>query len=173
MDMSKTFTVTADYNITSDNEFWRMENMEEGIPSPEVTGGMITTPQGTKKPSKAAITGGVFTEGAEAATYADENSRKIIDSLFSSEVSEQCMALIENPAAVIQELEFFFTNVVKNEYQKIAGEFSDNELETQATEQVINSLKVKITINGLPTKEEIIEMARQTAIEEINKVLVG
>ena len=172
MDMSKTFTISFSYEIDSDNEFWR-ELMDKGIEAAEVTGGYITTPQNTKRKSEAAVIGGIFLGSREAAGMAEENSRKIIDSIIPSELGDRMTELIKNQSAVIADIEMFATNIAKSEYQKIAAEFSDNEEEKQATEEVINSMQVRITISGIPTEDEIYDWVNVKATELIENIIKG
>ena len=158
MGTSKTFSVKISYEITSANEEWRSV-MENGQPAPSVTGGVVQLPQGGTRESRAAVTGGIFTEGSEAGSYAEENAKKIIESLMPAEIQDSLSNIIEN--GDISDLEFFLTNIAKSEYMKIAAEFSDNADEAQATEAVINSIKVTLNVSGLPTKEEITAAAKE------------
>jgi len=163
------FTVTVSYEITSSNESWR-ELMDEGISPPSVTGGDIILPQGGTRPSRAAVTGGIFTEGSEAAGYAEENSKKIISSVINEEIQDHITELLSGGSA--NDIEMFLTNIVKNEYIKIASEFKDNPDEIEATNQVIDSIYVNVSING-PTMDEIQNAAKEFAMGEIKKMLGG
>ncbi len=167
----KSFTATADYTISSGNESWR-NRIDEGMEPPEVTGGMINLPQQGQRQSKAAVTGGRFEAGSEEATYAEENSRKIIDSILPGEIESVIDRMIDG-SYDLKDLEFFLTNIVKSQYQIIAGEFSDNPDEALATQQVIDSLEVKLTISGIPTREEIIKAAEEAVIPLITNILGG
>lgn len=167
----KTFTITANYDITSENESWR-GTIDEGMSAPSVTGGSIDLPQGGQRESKAAVTGGIFTEGSEAGSDAEGNARKIIDSILPEELGDTVQRMIDGDYSV-HDLEFFLTNIVKSQYQIVAGEYSDNPDEAIATQQVIDSLQVKLTIEGLPTKEEIIEAAKEAAVSLITDALGG
>lgn len=159
------YTFSVSYEITSENEPWRTI-MEEGLPAPEVTGGAIELPQGGTRQSKAAVTGGIFTEGSEASSYAEDNTKKMISSLLPEEIQSHIQSLLHGDS--ISDVESFLTNLAKSEYSKIAGEFSDNEDESIATQEVIDSLKVKLTINGLPSLEEIALQAKKEIIEKLN-----
>lgn len=168
MDMNN-FTLTISYEITSSNESWR-EIMDEGIAAPSVTGGEVNLPQGGTRPSKAAVTGGIFTEGSEAAGYAEENSKKIISSVLGDEVQNHITELLNGGS--VNDVEMFLTNIAKNEYIKIASEFKDNPDEIEATNQVIDSIYVNVSING-PTMDEIQNAAKEFAMGEIKKMLGG
>lgn len=69
------------------NDPW-FEIMNEGMEAPEVTGGEIALPQGGTRESHAAVTGGVFYEGAEPDSMGAENAMKMIRSLFPEDVKE-------------------------------------------------------------------------------------
>ena len=161
MDMSS-FSISVSYEITSGNEEWRGV-IDNGMGAPEVTGGTIQLPQGGERESQAAATGGIFTEGSEAGSQAEENARKIIDSLLPEEIPSHIEGLLKGEG--LDEIEFFFSNIAKSEYMKVAGEYSDNPDEAEATEQVINSLHVKLTISGMPTMDEIKDVATKAVIE--------
>ena len=169
MAIDKTWDISVSYEITSDNEEWR-EQMETGMPAPKVTGGSINLPQGGTRPSKAAVIGGIFEEGSESATYAEQNSRNILDTILPQEIQNKISNLLEN-GNDLKDIEFFSSNIVKSEYNKIAGEFSDNVDEAAATDTVINSISVKIIIDGLPTKEEVTQYAKESFIEFVQKTL--
>lgn len=169
---SKQFTITASAKITSANEEWRGV-MDEGMSAPKVTGGTIQLPQGGTAQSKAAVTGGVFTEGSEAGSLAEENAMKIINSIIVEELQSNGKELIDNPDETINSIEFLLSNIAKSEYQKIAAEYSDNDNEAEATDQVINSLTVKLAVTGIPTMEEINEFVQEVAVSMINEKLGG
>lgn len=171
MGTNREFSITISYEITSNNEEWR-NSMDYGVPEPAVTGGSITLPQGGSRASIAAVTGGIFKAGSEAATYAEENAKKIIDSMLPGEIGDRLMDVIDGVGNV-EDIESFMTNIAKSQYMAIASEFSDNPDEAQATQQVIDSLQVKLTISNIPTKEEIQTWAMQIATEEISNALGG
>ncbi len=172
MGTNKSFPISISYKFTSDNEFWRNQ-IDEGIDAPEVTGGMITTPSEGHRKSKAAVIGGVFLGGTEAPAMAEENSRKIIDSLLPGEIQDKIMDLVKNYPAVVADLEFFATNIARSEYQKVAAETSDNPEEAHATEEVIKSIQVKITITGVPTEDEIFDWVSVEATRLVENALKG
>ena len=167
MDMTS-YTISVSYSITSGNENWRGQ-IDEGVDPPAVTGGSIDLPQGGSRQSKAAVTGGVYTAAAEVGAHAEENSKKIINSSLKEVVSPVIVNMIKGDSSGIQQIEFFLTNIVKNEYIKTAAEFSDNHDEAEATQQVIDSVHVVVEISGVPTEEEVM----QTVTEKINEILTG
>lgn len=170
MDMNKSWDLSVTWETTSSNEEWR-NIIDFGMEAPFVSGDSIKLPQGGERKSKAAITGGIFTEGSEAATYAEENGNKIISSVLKTELEDRMIDLLNG--SDVGDLEFFLTNIMKNEYMKIANEFSDNPDEALATEMVVNSICVKIHIKGLPTIEEITNEAKESVVKLIQNSLGG
>jgi len=167
---TNSYPITIMWEISSANDDWRSA-MDDGVPAPEVTGDIVHLPQGGTRKSKAAITGGIFTEGSEAAGHAEENSKKIISSVLPEEVQSRIMDLLNGGS--ISDIEFFVTNIAKNEYMKIANEFKDNPDEEKATDMVINSLHVSVSVTGLPSMEEVINDAKLSIVEEVRSMLGG
>jgi len=64
----------------------------------------------------------------------------------------------------IKELEFFYTNLVKERLNVVAGEFSDNEKERKATEEVIDSVHAVITLDP-PTVKLVYECKNEPWLE--------
>lgn len=134
-------------------ESWA-EDMESGIPAPEVTGGTIKLPLGGTRQSQAAATGGIYKAGSEAGTGVISEFMSMAESLLPSEVSAEMQDLDGAPER-IAELSVFFTNLLKNRISVYASEYSDNADEAAATATLINSATVVIKVEGLPTTKEL------------------
>ena len=167
MDMNS-YTISISYHIESANEKWR-GTMDEGQGPTEVTGGWINLPQGGTRESGAAVTGGQYNAAAEVGSHAEENGKKIINTEMKEVITPVIVNMIQGDSGGIQEVEFFLTNVMKNEYMKTAAEFSDNPDEAEATQQVIDSIHVAVEVSGLPSIEDI----KQWAVQKIQEVLGG
>ena len=156
---------SVSFEIVSDNEAWQGV-MEEGMAAPYVSGGLIDLPQGGKRESEAAITGGFFEEGSENSTVAKDNAKKMVTMLLPELLKSYLKSYMQGGS--LQELENTLSDIARSEYQKIKDEFEDNPDEEEATRQVIESLHVKIEIEGLPTYDEIKSKVRNEVSRQLN-----
>lgn len=167
MDMNS-YTISISYHIESANEEWR-GTMDEGQGPTEVTGGSINLPQGGTRQSRAAATGGQYNAAAEVGSQAEENGKKIINSNLKDIITPVLVHMIKGDSSGIQEINFFLTNIIRNEYIKTAAEFSDNPDEAEATKQVIDSVYVSVEISGVPTEDDI----KQWVSQKVQELLGG
>ena len=154
---------TVKISVECDNPTW-LEIINSGMEAPEVTGGIVHLPDGGIRMSKAAVTGGTYTAGAEPASYAMENGMKILHSVATEEfrgiIAERGLSCT---ASDLEASESFFTDILKNEFIKIADEYMDNPDETKATNEIIKSLVVKVAVDSFnmpDVKEHLIKMMK-------------
>ena len=144
--------------VECNNEEW-LNVINSGMSAPFVSGGIVHLPQGGVRDSEAAVVGGTYLAGAEPASYALDNGMKIIKSVVVDEISNviSSKGLACKPED-IKDVENFLTNILKNEFVKTKDEYMDNPDEETATEQVLNSISVKITVDDFDmsqAKEEV------------------
>ena len=156
---------TVSFEIVSGNAPWQ-DVMENGMEEPYVSGGLIDLPQGGHRESHAAVTGGVFEEGSENKTVANENAKRMVNMVLPELLKYYLKDYMQG--GTLEELENTLSDIVRDEYEKVKGEFEDNPDEEEATRQVIESLQVKIEVNGLPTYDEIKSKVRNEVLKRFN-----
>ena len=107
-------TVKLDYEYKLETWF---SIMNEGMPAPDVTGGMAKNPDDTEYQSKAVITGGKFYEGAESPTYAYDEALQMAKSLMAEDIK----TIITNSDLVKEKLTEFLAQKVN---QTLGGDSS-------------------------------------------------
>ena len=91
------------------NETW-LEIMNDGLPAPEVTGGMAKNPDNTEYQSKAAVVGVKFSEGAEAPTKAYDEAIEMAKSTLADDIR----AIITNCQPIIDEIKNYVVQEIKS-----------------------------------------------------------
>ena len=156
-------------SVSYGNPDW-FDVVDGGMGATNVTGGSINLPQGGTRQSQAAVIGGTYFEASETGTGIKQEIETTIQSLISADLSEAINSGgFDGAPENIESYETFYTNLAKSRFLVAAGEIADNPDELAAAEQVANSIKVTITVSGLPTTDEI----KQDVIDMVKSAFGG
>lgn len=142
--------------------------VENGQGPPEVTG-TVELPQGGSVASKSFGRNTTYGPGAEPGSHVQSDFETLWSSLLPG-LARDCFSDIDTAASRLQDLEFFGTNLLKNRYAAVQGEYTDNENEAAAFNIIMEGAHIKITVSGhIPNTEEI----KAAAVEEITNMIGG
>lgn len=167
---TNSISIAVSAEILFDNPEWA-EVMDKGKPDAIVDSPVIELPQGGTAPSEAAVIHGQpFFGTSEPGSNFIENGYKKIGSLLPGLISDVFGGIDD-----LVSVETFLTNVVQADVEGISGEYRDNENESIATDMVIHSIRVVVTV--FPSPEEaklmLIESAKQEVISKIQGVFAS
>ena len=148
--------------IEKDDSQWFFHAAEEGQEAPEVTGGNIQLPQGGTRPSKAAVTGGVFEEGMEVPIDILENMQMKLQTIAPEELKEAFMS------GNVHSAEAMLTGLIQTELADVSQGFADNADEAEAVSNAIASVHVKT--NCTISYDELVEQAREEVMNRLKGV---
>ena len=148
--------------IEKDDSQWFFQAAESGQEAPEVTGGAIELPQGGSRQSRAAVTGGVFQEGAEIPIGIMENMQAKLQTIAPEELKSAFMS------GDVHAAETLLTGLIQTEIADVGQGFADNADEAEAVQNAIASVHVKTS--STITYDELIESAREEVMNQLKGV---
>lgn len=158
MKMTGKLTVT----LLCGNDDW-FDVIDAGLDAQPVTGGMIELPQKGERKSKAAAIGGLFFGSIEIGTNIGKEIYDMIEGLLTQDIYDTVNTNgFDGLYSNIQNYEFFYTNLARSRLIVAADEFKDNPDEVLATNEVINSIRVSILIEGVPSTNDLMEIVANT-----------
>ena len=143
--------------------------MDQGKENARVDSPTIHLPQGGEAKSGAAVIHGQeFFGTSEPGSNFIENGYKKIRTLLPGLISD-----LFSGNGDIASIEMFLTSVVQADVEGISDEYRDNPNEAIATDQVIHSIYVKVTVSPPPeeARQQIIEKAKQHIMSELKGAL--